>query len=60
MITTHYVEEAREASTVGIMREGRLLAEEEPGALMERFQASTLESAFLHLCQQDKQSQDTR
>ena len=53
MITTHYVEEARQANTVGIMREGKLLAQEDPETFMQRFQASTLESAFLHLCQQD-------
>ena len=31
IITTHYIEEARDADKVGIMREGRLLAQEPPG-----------------------------
>ena len=50
IITTHYIEEARDASMVGIMRNGRLLAQEHPGMLMERHQAQTLEKVFLQLC----------
>ena len=50
IITTHYVEEARDAHLVGIMRNGRLLAQEPPGLLMEQHQAQTLEKVFLRLC----------
>ena len=50
IITTHYIEEARDANMVGIMRNGRLLAQEQPGLLMERHQAHTLEKVFLNLC----------
>ena len=50
IITTHYIEEARDANMVGIMRNGRLLAEEHPGLLMKRHQAQTLETVFLRLC----------
>ena len=50
IITTHYIEEARDANMVGIMRDGRLLAQEQPGLLMERHQAHTLEKVFLRLC----------
>ena len=50
IITTHYIEEARDANMVGIMRNGRLLAQESPGLLMERHQAQTLEKVFLRLC----------
>ena len=32
------------------MRNGRLLAQEPPGLLMERHQAQTLEKVFLRLC----------
>ena len=49
IITTHYIEEARDANMVGIMRNGRLLAQEQPGLLMERHQAHTLEKVFLTL-----------
>ena len=30
VITTHYVEEARQADVVGLMRNGRMLAEDPP------------------------------
>ena len=50
IITTHYIEEARDANMVGIMRNGRLLAQEPPTMLMERHQAQTLEKVFLRLC----------
>ena len=50
IITTHYIEEARDANMVGIMRNGRLLAQEPPNLLMERHQAQTLEKVFLRLC----------
>eukprot|EP00092_Neocalanus_flemingeri_P011982 GFUD01012917.1.p1 GENE.GFUD01012917.1~~GFUD01012917.1.p1 ORF type:complete len:711 (+),score=110.14 GFUD01012917.1:57-2189(+) len=61
VITTHYVEEARQADRVGIMRQGRLLVQEEPRALMMRWEVDTLEEAFLILCRQqnwDSESQD--
>jgi len=57
IITTHYVEEARDANTVGIMRDGRLLAQESPGTLMDRHQAPTLEKVFLRLCQELEQTE---
>ena len=50
IITTHYIEEARDAHMVGIMRDGRLLAQDQPAVLMERHQAHTLEKVFLQLC----------
>ena len=34
LITTHYIEEARQASAVGLMRNGRLLAEDAPDRLV--------------------------
>ena len=34
MITTHYIEEASQASKVGLMRNGRLLAEDSPKNLV--------------------------
>lgn len=35
MITTHYIEEARKADRVGLMRNGKLLAEQSPDFLLE-------------------------
>jgi hypothetical protein len=51
IITTHYIEEARNAATVGLMRGGRLLAEQNPELLMKRHYCQTLEEVFLKLCQ---------
>jgi len=50
LITTHYVEEARHADVVGLMRSGRLLAQGPPDALMRHFGHVTLEDVFLELC----------
>ena len=54
IITTHYIEEARDANMVGIMRNGKLLAQEPPTMLMERHQAQTLEKVFLQLCKESE------
>ncbi|OWF47833.1 ABC transporter G family member 20 [Mizuhopecten yessoensis] len=53
IITTHYIEEARQANTVGLMRGGRLLAEEEPNILIQKHHINSLEAVFLKLCQND-------
>ncbi|XP_039640066.1 ABC transporter G family member 23 isoform X1 [Perca fluviatilis] len=55
IITTHYIEEARQANVVGLMRNGRLLAEGPPDALMKQHNATTLEHAFLQLCETSDQ-----
>jgi ABC-type multidrug transport system permease subunit len=51
IITTHYIEEARQANLVGLMRDGRLLAEESPSKLLRMFQTEILEEVFLILSQ---------
>ncbi|XP_018355832.1 PREDICTED: ABC transporter G family member 20-like [Trachymyrmex septentrionalis] len=51
LITTHYIEETKDANKIGLMRCGKLLAESEPQKLLERFQCSFLEEAFLKLCE---------
>ncbi|XP_046712273.1 ABC transporter G family member 23 isoform X2 [Silurus meridionalis] len=55
IITTHYIEEARQANMVGLMRNGRLLAEANPEVIMKQHNAATLESAFLQLCEDSDQ-----
>lgn len=50
LITTHYVEEARAANRCGLMRDGRMLAEDSPQALIEQFQRPSLDAVFLRLC----------
>lgn len=50
IITTHYIEEARQADKVGLMRQGQLLAEASPKELLSKFNLPTLEDVFLVLC----------
>ncbi|KAH7638028.1 abc transporter-like protein [Dermatophagoides farinae] len=53
IVVTHYIEEAVRAHIVGIMREGRMLEEDDPMALIERYEQRTLEDVFLYLCHND-------
>ena len=53
IITTHYIEEARQANVVGLMRAGRLLAENSPEELMSQNSLDSLENVFLKLCMTD-------
>lgn len=53
IITTHYIEEARQANVVGLMRRGRLLAENSPEELLVEHNLETLEEVFLKLCMSD-------
>lgn len=50
VITTHYIEEARQANCCGLMRNGVLLAEESPKTLLHKYKCMTLEDVFLKLC----------
>ncbi|KAI4460748.1 atp-binding cassette sub-family h member 1 [Holotrichia oblita] len=58
IITTHYIEEARQAHTIGLMRSGRLLAEESPQVLLSMYGCQSLEEVFLKLSR--KQGQLTK
>ncbi|CAG2122969.1 unnamed protein product, partial [Medioppia subpectinata] len=53
IITTHYIEEARLANVVGLMRQGKLLAENSPEELMSQYKLDSLENVFLKLCMTD-------
>lgn len=59
IITTHYIEEARQAHTIGLMRSGRLLAEESPQVLLSMYRCSSLEDVFLKLSRKQGQQQQT-
>jgi ABC-type multidrug transport system permease subunit len=50
ILTTHYIEEARSADVVGFMRDGKLLAEDNPNVLLEKYLLPNLEEVFLKLC----------
>ncbi|XP_022701989.1 ABC transporter G family member 20-like isoform X5 [Varroa jacobsoni] len=55
IVTTHYIEEARQANIVGLMRSGRMLAQDTPDRLLEDYNCTTLEDVFLQLCLADKE-----
>ncbi|XP_067210518.1 ABC transporter G family member 23 isoform X2 [Linepithema humile] len=55
IITTHYIEEARQAHTIGLMRSGRLLAEEAPRTLLQMYSCASLEEVFLKLSRKQGQ-----
>lgn len=50
IITTHYIDEAKQADRCGLMRNGILLAEDSPNNIISRHQVGNLEEAFLKLC----------
>lgn len=54
IITTHYIEETRNADVVGFMRKGTLLAEDSPDTLIKRYCATGLEDVFYKLCTSQK------
>ncbi|XP_017303848.1 ABC transporter G family member 20-like [Diaphorina citri] len=56
IITTHYIEEARQANVVGLMRKGVLLAEKSPEELIASYGVDSLEEVFLRLCHQQNQA----
>lgn len=53
VITTHYMDEANRCDVVGMMRQGKLIAEGRPGELMERTSTASLEDAFLEYSWRD-------
>lgn len=58
IITTHYIEEARQAHTIGLMRSGRLLAEESPTMLLQHYRCTNLEDVFLKLSRKQGTTKD--
>lgn len=54
IITTHYMDEASHCSRVGLLRQGRLIAEGKPNDLKKRTGTESLEDAFLVLARGNK------
>ncbi|XP_059488406.1 ABC transporter G family member 23-like [Neocloeon triangulifer] len=57
IITTHYIEEARQAHAIGLMRGGRLLAEQSPDNMLINFGCDSLEEVFLKLSREQTKNQ---
>ena len=53
LITTHYINEAERSNRVGLMRNGVLLAEDDPKKLIQEHECSNLEDVFLKLCMRE-------
>jgi ABC-2 type transport system ATP-binding protein len=53
IITTHYIDEADHCSRVGLLRQGRLIADNEPSTLKRETGTESLEDAFLKLARRD-------
>lgn len=49
IITTHYIEETRQAHLIGLMRGGKFLAEESPDHLLQQYNCDGLEDVFFKL-----------
>ncbi|XP_035706411.1 ABC transporter G family member 23 isoform X2 [Folsomia candida] len=54
LITTHYIDEAKFCDSVGIIRRGRLIAEQNPEMLMDFCNSNSLEDTVLRLCKEDE------
>ena len=50
ILTTHYIEESTNAKTVAFMRSGKILVEDNPKALLDKYALANLEDVFLKLC----------
>ena len=53
VITTHYMDEAGHCQKVGLLRQGRLIAEGNPDELMKKHGKRSLEDVFLELARRD-------
>ncbi|XP_035716477.1 ABC transporter G family member 23 [Folsomia candida] len=55
-LTTHYVQETRQCAKIGYLRDGRMLVQESPNALLEKYgpnselNANALDDIMLHFC----------
>ncbi|CAH2096871.1 unnamed protein product [Euphydryas editha] len=49
IITTHYIDETKQAHKIGLLRDGQLLDEDSPDEILRRYDCDTLEDAFLKM-----------
>lgn len=54
-ITTHYMEEAEYCNRISIMVDGRIEALDHPGRIKEKFEADTMDEAFIKLTRNNGQ-----
>jgi ABC-type multidrug transport system ATPase subunit len=54
LLTTHYIEEARQSNQVGLMRNGVQITEDSPQNIMRMCETTSMEEAFLKLSQKQE------
>ncbi len=54
LLTTHYMEEAERCTTLGLMRNGKIIAEGKPEEMKNRIGIKNLEEAFIQLSRVSK------
>ncbi|KAJ2941532.1 hypothetical protein O0L34_g14584 [Tuta absoluta] len=55
IITTHYIDETKQAHKISLLRDGQLLAEDSPEQILRKFDCDTLEDAFLKMAMRQHQ-----
>ncbi|XP_046973113.1 ABC transporter G family member 23-like [Vanessa cardui] len=49
IITTHYIDETKQAHKIGLLRDGQLLDEDSPDEILRKYDCDTLEDAFFKM-----------
>lgn len=58
IVSTHYMSEAQKADFVAFMRNGKLLVEKSPRAVLEEFKVESLDEVFQQLSLKQQMSDD--
>ncbi len=54
VISTHHLDEVSRCDCLGLLREGRLIAEDKPDELLKKTNASSIEEAFIKFAKREK------
>jgi ABC-type multidrug transport system ATPase subunit len=54
LLTTHYIEEAGQATSIGLMRNGVQIAEDSPQNILQMWETTNLEDAFLKMSERQE------
>ncbi|CAG9569139.1 unnamed protein product [Danaus chrysippus] len=60
IITTHYIDETKQAHKIGLLRDGQLLDEDSPEEILRRYNCNTLEDAFLKMAMRQTEMKHRR
>lgn len=59
LLSTHYIEEARQSTQIGLMRNGVQIAEDSPQNILAQCETQSLEEAFLLLSQRQENNTES-